>query len=859
MDESISVQVYAGGQAGGGGVAVGTFPANLASEGEIATQCEARGSTYRFDIQITAAMRQAHKGKAVYVHGISPSGNSSQNLLLARSGNFVIPGIGGIGPGPNPCPRPDRLPCRMEQSIPLLKNATAQADTMSTPPGTVSYAAFADYEELGRIRARRGNNSQNTSYAYDDNGNVTKVVQIGPGGDRTTLLAYDALDRLVQSTDAHGKVTKFAYDKAGRIIRVTDTRGNATDYTYDGFGQLWRLKSPDTGTTSFNYDARGLRTSMTRANGATTRFGYDGLGRVTSVTAGGQQQVFVYDTCTNGKGRLCKVADPHGELTYTYSPQGQVLTQGQTIARSAINFGQAYVYDDVGRLTGISYPGGVSAGYGYANGHLSAMTAKIGNTIHNVATNIRYLPFGPATSWDYGNGLTRDLSYDQDGRLTKLNTKNGTAFIQRLSYGYTPYDEISGVTNHVNAAQTQAYGYDKLSRLLSTTASGAHQAFALDANGNRTMHTWGGLASYIGTASNSNRIQWITRSGTPNEYFNYDANGNITANAGSMYAYNPFNRLTKVVKDGVTTNYWINALGQRVRKDQGGTPTTTGYVHGPSGQLDAEYGWGASQWTHYLRLPGGEPIAMIRAGQRYMIHTDHLGRPELATNSAKAVVWRASNHAFDRTVTLDSIGGLNLGFPGQYRDAESGLWYNMHRTYDPGIGRYLESDPIGLAGGMNTYAYVGGNPISLIDPLGLADRYVFNGTTLTGYNRFAPPPFDSYLQGSGLPRYVSEISVPAVSGPHGRGRLPEGTYRGRNLRNRSGNRAMTCPDGNGWSLDLDDKGGRSLLRIHPDGNVPGTEGCVGVICGYHNSIFNSIQDGLRRNGGEIILEVDYGP
>ncbi|WP_161808917.1 RHS repeat-associated core domain-containing protein [Stenotrophomonas daejeonensis] len=364
------------------------------------------------------------------------------------------------------------------------------------------------------------------------------------------------------------------------------------------------------------------------------------------------------------------------------------------------------------------------------------MTVKIGSTTHNVATQLRHEPFGPLSSWTYGNGLMRTASFDMDGRLTALSTRNGAAYSQKLDYQYTATNEISRITNAANTPLTQSYGYDALSRLTTVTASGANQSFAWDANGNRTSHVWGGQTDLYATASGSNRLTGIT--GPRATSYTYDANGNTLSGEGATYSYSPFNRLSGVTKGGKTQEYWINPLGQRTLKRQTGVlDTQLGFVYGPSGQVEVEYAWGDSnanrRWTHYLRLPNGEPVAMVRNKQLYMIHTDHLSRPELATNSAKAVVWRANNYAFDRTVTLDSIGGLNLGFPGQYHDVETGLAYNYFRTYNPRTGRYLESDPIGLMGGLNTYAYVAGNPMGSIDPFGLVTwRGTVHGGSLAG-------------------------------------------------------------------------------------------------------------------------------
>jgi RHS repeat-associated protein len=109
----------------------------------------------------------------------------------------------------------------------------------------------------------------------------------------------------------------------------------------------------------------------------------------------------------------------------------------------------------------------------------------------------------------------------------------------------------------------------------------------------------------------------------------------------------------------------------------------------------------------------------------YFIHNDQQGTAQVLTDQSQQVVWRASYTPYgEATLEVQQVT-FPLRLPGQYYDRETGLSYNYFRTYDSGLGRYLESDPIGLRGGMNSYTYVGGNPVRFIDSLGL-DKTVWN-------------------------------------------------------------------------------------------------------------------------------------
>lgn len=249
------------------------------------------------------------------------------------------------------------------------------------------------------------------------------------------------------------------------------------------------------------------------------------------------------------------------------------------------------------------------------------------------------------------------------------------------------------------------------------------RSFGYDALGNRVSGTVDATGTNLYYAPNANRLSQM-QGVIPAGYL-----GGATA---LTFSYNNANRLSSVASGGTTiASYAVNALGQRVSKTVG--TTTTLFVYDEQGRLVGEYDGGGNLIEETVWLED-LPIATLRPTGSgtptpiavYYVHPDHLGSPRAITRPTdNAFVWRWDNaEPFGANAANENPSGLgsftyNLRFPGQYYDAETGLHYNYFRDYDPTIGRYAESDPIGLKGGLNTYAYVKGNPLSMTDPYGL--------------------------------------------------------------------------------------------------------------------------------------------
>lgn len=607
-------------------------------------------------------------------------------------------------------------------------------------------------------------------FEYDAQGNLTKATQAPGNFGFVTQKKYDAHSRPVKITDAKNGVVQIGYDALDRTIQVIDPRNLVTQSPRNAMGEVTQLLSPDTGRTSVSYDAKGNILTRTDNRGVVSTFAYDALSRPTSLiyTLPGEPEMgfsFVYDQVGDGFaygiGRLTSTTQPYGSTQYAYDARGRLVSDVQRInatpgANSAlITTKVEYRYDLGGNVIRIAYPSGRVVNFTMTGGSVSAISLSkdASTTPVEVVNKIRFGPLGGALGWRWLSAtgpVEHNRVFDTVGRLIRYQLGG---FVRDVEYdaadritGYTHYDSATGTITPASSGLNQTFSYDALDRLTKATTAQATWSYAYDPNGNRTSVTINnGTPSAYRTSQTSNQLQSIS---APPIQLNSDAIGNITTDGNFALKYDLRGRMASLSQGGIVTTYAYNARGQRVRKTSGSAANTIIFVYDFNGQLLGEYDGQGKAIREYVWL-GETPMAVFtpdpaqgaNAGTAdplvFYIHADHINTPRVVMDTNNAVRWRWMAEPFGTTAADESPSGLppftfNLRFPGQYYDEESGIHQNWHRDYIPGIGRYAQSDPIGLAGGVNTFGYANVNPIKYIDPTGLFVPLVIPGVCAAG-------------------------------------------------------------------------------------------------------------------------------
>jgi len=639
----------------------------------------------------------------------------------------------------------------IEYTLDALGDRT-QADTYNSSDTLVRQHS-ATFDALGRMLTNVGGVGQTTSYSYDPNGNNLTITDPLLN---ETIRTFDALNRLSTSTDANHGVAQFTYDAHDRILTAEDPDSNTTSYVYDGFGNPIQLASPDSNTSVYHFDSDNNQTQKVDALGIVTNHTYDALDRLLTAQYPAQSSLNVANTYDQtgtgygfGIGHLTSLTDAAGSLTRSYDERGNLLTNNRT--NGSTNLNTAYTYDPASRVAGITYPSGslVTNVYDTA-GYLHQVKAKAAGTpITTTLATLTHLPFGPINSSSYGNGIAESWTFDEDYRSTNITDTVSPTTLQNLTYGYDADNNVKTITDAVNAANGQTFGYDVLNRInsaVSGTGGYGSLSWTYDNNGNVKTFKVGSSTTSYSYSSGTNRLATIGGAGIP-KTVSTNANGNITsippANSGTSatFSYGNDNRLASVSGSPIAASFVYDAFGQRFSKtDSGSTPSLYSYL--PNHQLMEENNNGAIADYVYA---DGRPISVLKVTSGSLpvtsyILADRLGTPQIATSSSHSTVWSTTYQPYGTTGAITGSLTQNLRLPGQNYDFETGFYYNVSRDYMPNVGRYLEADPIGMAGGLNTYGYAKAAPLVYIDPLGLETIVIIEfsrfglGSELYGYH-----------------------------------------------------------------------------------------------------------------------------
>ena len=617
------------------------------------------------------------------------------------------------------------------------------------------------YDAAGRVTAvDREGADYDIGYRYDNCSNgLGRLCEVTTGWGHSIRYTWNALGELASATSNEGRIA-YTYGPQGTLASIEYPSGRVVRYTVDSGGLVQEIRLQASGlpeavlVDSIAYSALGRPIAWRFANGLETVVELDGRHRPLRIDVPGVSSWVASDY--DADDNLLGVATGGNEFAFHYDALDR-LTGAESAERTLV-----FDYDDVGNRLSRTSDGIVESG-SYAPG--SNRLEAFGDRQYAVDPN------GNTTALSIGQSLLRSYLYSSHNRLTaaidgasseSLATYRYDAHGQRVEktsvegvrkFLYGPSGELLAVTDGAGKVLHEYVYVDgrplvDLSELPDTPPQEAPETVIID-DGQASVFGSNWQSKSSSSAINGSFLQNRKRDNRGVYWYIDDT--------GASGTYDVFVRWLNAPGDGTSTRYNVRIINDALNGYDSSYITVQHADHQPGdwvllGNFDIKPRHASLRQMVQLTgfdNPYGSEGAFLEAdaiklvptfapagsSDTRFIHGDHLGTPQFVTDDDGQVVWSANYLPFgEATVDEDPDGDgiayeLNLRFPGQYFDAETGLHYNYFRTYDPTIGRYLETDPIGIAGGLNTFAYAEGNPQKFSDFFGLdaqlCRRYFF--------------------------------------------------------------------------------------------------------------------------------------